>query len=77
MIIAHHIVGVQDLSLCNFKNSIAFHHKVASSLICFPSLFLIRKSIKYGITIIHNTKVAIQNEKICIMWLLFIQKIQV
>ncbi|MDR1987880.1 MAG: hypothetical protein LBQ24_03870 [Candidatus Peribacteria bacterium] len=67
-IIAHHIVGVQDLFLCNFKNSTAFHHKVASSLICLPSLFLIKKSIKYGIIVIPRTKVAIQNEKICIIW---------
>jgi hypothetical protein len=44
-IIAHHIVGVPDLALCNFRNSIAFQ-KIASSLICFPSLCLTRKSMK-------------------------------
>jgi hypothetical protein len=44
-IIAHHIVGVPDLALCNFKNSIAFQ-KIASSLICFPSLCLTKKSMK-------------------------------
>jgi hypothetical protein len=64
MIIAHHIVGVPDLSLCNFKNSVAFHHKVASSLICFPSLNFFKKSIKQGIVIIQRIKVAIQKENI-------------
>jgi hypothetical protein len=44
-IIVHHIVGVPDLALCSFKNSIAFQ-KMASSLICFPSLYLIKKLMK-------------------------------
>ncbi|NCO31657.1 hypothetical protein GW891_02350 [bacterium] len=64
-IIAHHIVGVQVLFLCNFKNSTAFH-KVASSLICLPSLNSIKKFMKYGIIIIQIVKVTIQNENICI-----------
>gem|GEM_PF-2499454 len=65
--IAHHIVGVQVLFLCNFKNSTAFH-KVASSLICFPSLNSIKKFMKYGITIIQIIKVAIPKEKICTIY---------
>jgi hypothetical protein len=43
--IAHHIVGVQAFFLCNFKNSIAFQ-TVASSLIFFHNLKLIKKFIK-------------------------------
>ncbi len=44
IIIAHHIVGVQALSLCNFENSVAFQTR-ASSLICFQSFNLFKKSI--------------------------------
>ncbi|MDF1682611.1 MAG: hypothetical protein P1U46_02545 [Patescibacteria group bacterium] len=45
IIIAHHIVGVPVFFLCSFANSVAFQ-TVASSLICFHSLYFIRNFIK-------------------------------